>query len=202
MGPRKPISKSRFWGLELVDAVLPTRERAFGVIGNGPPILIYQTGAHTTRILIDIPNGVYASLCKTGNVKEYIRDTVIPTLPECVQPAVIVALGTGRLRSMPNSWLPPSLNKIPGMVILGDAMNMRHPLVGGGMTVGLNDVLLMSCLLSPSEVPSFLDTRIVLRQMKSLNSQRKGVSMTLNVLAQALYSLFVADGTLYLPFNI
>jgi squalene monooxygenase len=27
-----------------------------------------------------------------------------------------------------------------GVVVLGDALNMRHPLTGGGMTVTLRDV--------------------------------------------------------------
>lgn len=32
---------------------------------------------------------------------------------------------------MPNGFLPPSLNRSQGMILLGDAMNMRHPLTGG-----------------------------------------------------------------------
>jgi squalene monooxygenase len=41
------------------------------------------------------------------------------------------ALETERLRSMPNGFLPPSVNQNDGMILLGDAMNMRHPLTGG-----------------------------------------------------------------------
>ena len=40
-----------------------------------------------------------------------------------------------------NSWLPPVANEVPGFIVLEDAMNMRHPLTGGGMTVAFNDVL-------------------------------------------------------------
>lgn len=32
---------------------------------------------------------------------------------------------------MPNSFLPPSANQSNGLIVLGDAMNMRHPLTGG-----------------------------------------------------------------------
>jgi len=32
---------------------------------------------------------------------------------------------------MPNGFLPPSVNQSDGMILLGDAMNMRHPLTGG-----------------------------------------------------------------------
>lgn len=32
---------------------------------------------------------------------------------------------------MPNGFLPPSVNQNDGMILLGDAMNMIHPLTGG-----------------------------------------------------------------------
>jgi len=94
---------------------------------------------------------------------------------------------------MPNSWLPPSTNKTPGLIILGDAMNMRHPLTGGGMTVAFNDVVVLRDLLSPSVTPDLNDTRLVLRQMSRFHWQRKHLTAVINILAQALYSLFAAD---------
>ncbi|TVY20416.1 Squalene monooxygenase [Lachnellula arida] len=192
---RKPISRSRFWGLELIDAKLPNYAHAYGVIGSGPPVLIYQIGTRETRILIDVPDVINEAASATGGVKEYIRSSVIPTLPKTVQPAVETALKMGRLRSMPNSWLPADLNQTAGLLLLGDAMNMRHPLTGGGMTVGL-DVVLVSQLLNPQIVPSFQDRLFVLKQTKSFHSQRKAHSMSLKILAQALYTLFLADGVL------
>lgn len=94
---------------------------------------------------------------------------------------------------MPNSFLPPSTNKTPGVAILGDALNMRHPLTGGGMTVALNDVLLVSELLSPENVPDLYDTQVVLKQLRAFHWRRKSVTSIVNILAQALYSLFAAD---------
>jgi len=78
--------------------------------------------------------------------------------------------------------------------MLGDAMNMRHPLTGGGMTVALQDVVLLGALLSPTAVPRLDDTRAVLAQMRRFHWKRKEFSSSLNILAQALYVLFVADG--------
>lgn len=43
---------------------------------------------------------------------------------------------------MPNSFLPPAPIEKSGVLLLGDAYNMRHPLTGGGMSVALNDVKL------------------------------------------------------------
>ncbi|CAG8711765.1 7691_t:CDS:2, partial [Racocetra fulgida] len=86
------------------------------------------------------------------------------------------ALQTERLRSMPNSFLPPSTNVNGGLIMLGDAMNMRHPLTGGmhqllkdfdrGMTVGFRDVVILSDLLSPTQTPDFNDTGLILAQLQ------------------------------------
>lgn len=80
-----------------------------------------------------------------------------------------------------------------GMVILGDAMNMRHPLTGGGMTVAFNDVVLLSTLLSPERIPTLGDTAAVQKAMREFHWKRKGLSSIINILAQALYSLFAAN---------
>ncbi len=64
-----------------------------------------------------------------------------------LQPAFLSAVENGRLRSMPNSFLPPAPVEMPGVLVLGDALNMRHPLTGGGMSVALNDVVIWRDLL-------------------------------------------------------
>jgi len=110
-----------------------------------------------------------------------------------VRPAFAAALDRDRLRSMPNSFLPPTTNRTPGLIILGDALNMRHPLTGGGMTVAFNDAVLLSALLSPSTIPSLSDTPAVLAQMRKFHWQRKNLTSVINILAQALYSLFAAN---------
>lgn len=189
----KPIAKSRFWGLELIDADLPKYGLAYGVIGSGPPILIYQLGAHETRILIDIPNSIHESLSEKGDIRSYIRDTVTPTLPKAIQPKVGLALSQGRLRSMPNQWLPPKSGAVTGGLLLGDANNMRHPLTGGGMTVALNDVLLLSELLHRDKV-DLRDSASIYTKLQTFQRKRKSYSASINILAQALYTLFVADG--------
>jgi len=195
-----PVSKSKFWGLELIDADLPMPKHGHVVLGDGAPILLYQIGTHETRALVDIPEHLPSASVANGGVKGHLRNTVLPTLPKCVQSSFEAALDKGALRSMPNSFLPPSTNKTPGMVMLGDAMNMRHPLTGGGMTVAFNDVVLLRNLLSPEAVPDLADTKTVLRQMSTFHWRRKNLTSVINILAQALYSLFAANGIL--PYNL
>jgi squalene monooxygenase len=116
-------------------------------------------------------------------------------LPEPVQKSFLAAIEEQRMRSMPNSWLPPTSNNTRGVLLVGDCINMRHPLTGGGMTVALNDVVLIRNLLSIARVPNLNDLDTVSGQVAKLHWQRKSLASVINILAQALYALFSAgDG--------
>lgn len=197
----KPVQvRSNFVGLILKDAKLPAPNHGHVILGNNAPVLLYQISQHDTRILIDVP-GKLPSV-GTGELHKYLRNIVLPDLPVSLRKPFEDALNSPeRLKSMPNSFLPPSTNNTPGLMLLGDAMNMRHPLTGGGMTVAFNDVLLISNLLSPDNVPTFNDTRIVLEKMKTFHWKRKSLSSVINILAQALYSLFAANGMTFINGN-
>jgi squalene monooxygenase len=191
--PHTPEVRSKFWGLELIDADLPCPNHGHVILSDAPPILIYQIGTHETRILIDIPENLASASPKVGGVKNHMLNVALPNVPESVRPSFRKAIEAGKLRSMPNSYLPPSTQKTAGLIMLGDAMNMRHPLTGAGMTVAFNDVLLLSNLLSPEQVPSLEDTKMVVKQMSRFHWDRKSGSSVLNILAMALYSLFAAN---------
>ncbi|OQV11002.1 hypothetical protein CLAIMM_14911 [Cladophialophora immunda] len=172
-----PKVKSKFWGLELIDCPLPIPQHGTVVLGDNAPVLLYQIGTHETRALVDIPDGLASTSTANGGVKGHLQHVVLPSLP-----------------AMHAQFLPPSNNQFnTRLAILGDAMNMRHPLTGGGMTVALSDVVLLSELLSPAKVPDLADTRLVLRQFRTFHWRRKNLSSVINILAQALYSLFAAD---------
>ncbi|CUS07437.1 unnamed protein product [Tuber aestivum] len=188
---KKPQVRSHFFALELKDAKLPSPGYGHVVLGDNPPVLLYQIGTHDTRALIDVPQAPSAA---SGGIRGHLANVVLPDLPECIQPSFKEALKADRFPSMPNSFLPPSTNTTPGMMLLGDAMNMRHPLTGGGMTVAFNDVVLISDLLSPESVPDLADTDSVLVQLSRFHWERKSLTSVINILAQALYTLFAANG--------
>ena len=103
------------------------------------------------------------------------------------------ALDAERLRRMPNSFLPPvEQGATWGALLLGDAWNMRHPLTGGGMTVALNDVVVLRDLLG--SVTDLNDWRQVQRVLHRWHWDRKPLASTVNILSVALYDLFGADG--------
>lgn len=130
-----PIVRSNFVGLELTHAPLPSPRHGHVVLGGSGPVLLYQIGSTHTRILIDVPGEKLPSQSK-GELQKHVRDVVLPQIPKVLQDCLRVELDKGqRLRSMPNSFLPPSMQgqnkENEGVVVVGDAMNMRHPLTGG-----------------------------------------------------------------------
>jgi 2-polyprenyl-6-methoxyphenol hydroxylase-like FAD-dependent oxidoreductase len=120
-----------------------------------------------------------------------MEKNVMPHLPKSIQPSFQAALKEQTIRVMPNSFLSASKNDHHGLILLGDALNMRHPLTGGGMTVALNDALLLSRLLTGVNLE---DTYAVSSVMSSqFHWQRKHLDSIVNILSMALYSLFAAD---------
>ena len=96
---------------------------------------------------------------------------------------------------MPNCFMPPSSSSKRGVLLLGDAFNMRHPLTGAGMSVALNDVVIWRELLLA--VPDLKNhSHILSQQKKFLLKRKKSHSFVVNILAQALYSLFSASDSM------
>ncbi|KAK1759461.1 squalene epoxidase-domain-containing protein [Echria macrotheca] len=193
-----PVVRSKFYALELIDCPFPPQGYGHVVIGKAMPVLLYQIGSRETRALIDVPANLPAARPENGGVRGYIEKCVVPALPEGVRPSVLEALKDGKIpRSMPNSYLAPSRQdrqSTKGVILAGDAYNMRHPLTGGGMTVALNDAVLLTELLSPERTPKGLgDAETVRAALKEFYWRRKALTSIINVLAQALYSLFSAE---------
>ena len=195
---KAPVVRSKFYALELLDCALPQPGFGHVVIDAAAPVLLYQIGTRETRALVDVPEKLPEAQPSACGVRGYMANVVLPALPESVRPSFQAALDRNGDRipmSMPNSWLPPTAQDLhPGLAVLGDAMNMRHPLTGGGMTVALNDVVILADLLHPDKIPQLSDTAAVRRAMTAFHWRRKSLTAIINVLAQALYSLFAARG--------
>lgn len=75
--------------------------------------------------------------------------------------------------------------------MIGDAWNMRHPLTGGGMTVGLSDAVLLTDILS--NIKNINDQgELVDSFSRNFYYRRITVASSINILAQALYGVFSA----------
>ncbi|XP_036064676.1 squalene monooxygenase [Onychomys torridus] len=155
------------------------------VLVNPSPVLIYQISADETRVLVDIRGEM------PRNLREYMAEQIYPQIPDHLKEPFLEASQNSRLRTMPASFLPPSPVNKRGVLLLGDAYNLRHPLTGGGMTVALKDVKLWRKLLKG--IPDLYDDDAVFQAKKSFYWSRKRThSFVVNVLAQALYELFSA----------
>lgn len=219
-----PLVRSHFVGLVLEDADLPAPHHGHVILGKTDPstptpatpntigpVLVYQLATHETRMLIDVRGSKAPS---TAQLAPYLRENVTKVLPPSIVPSFHRALDKStsgdksyRLRSMPNSFLPPypQGRDVQGAFLAGDSLNMRHPLTGGGMTVAFNDAVLLTGMLGgdkqvgeikadsrgPVDLQSWLD---VSERLEEWHWERKAVASCINVLAMALYSLFGADG--------
>lgn len=231
----QPITRSHFVGLVLEDADLPSPHHGHVILGkrdlNAPaaeqaaaaadaenpdkpslgPVLVYQLATHETRMLVDIRG---SKLPPQRDLAAFLRKHVTPILPKPIVASFETALDKAlsgdkayRLRSMPNSYLPPypQGRDAQGAFLAGDSLNMRHPLTGGGMTVAFSDTVLLTELLGGGEsvgdvhgdergVVDLEEWHEVTERLEEWHWKRKGVASCINVLSMALYSLFGADG--------
>ncbi|TDL26529.1 SE-domain-containing protein [Rickenella mellea] len=186
----KPTTRSHFIGAILEDVQLPIdKHGTVALVQGSGPVLLYQIEEHDTRILIDIKSPVPADL------KSHILSKIVPELPSSLHIPIHNALDKDRLRRMPNSFLPSAEQgghqTKEGVILVGDAWNMRHPLTGGGMTVALSDVVKLSNLLC--SVKDFGDWDEVSHVLHVWHWSRKPLSSTINILSVALYDLFGAE---------
>ncbi|XP_034867808.1 squalene monooxygenase isoform X2 [Mirounga leonina] len=176
---------SHFVGFLMKNAPQFKANHAELILANPSPVLIYQISSDETRVLVDIRGEM------PRNLREHMAEKIYPQLPDHLKDPFLEATQNSRLRSMPASFLPSSPVNKRGVLILGDAYNMRHPLTGGGMTVVFKDLKLWRKLLKG--IPDLYDDAAVFQAKKSFYWARKtSHSFVVNILAQALYELFSA----------
>lgn len=191
----KPVATSSFVGIIIKDTPLPFPNHGHVFLTENGPILAYQIGSSEARMLVDIPMPLPSP--SNGDLQRYLVDVTAPQLPESIRDAFILAVQTTRPRSMPNSRLHPQEGHRHGVLLLGDAFNMRHPLTGGGMSVGLSDVVIVRDILA--KMSDLSDCNCVTKAFDVFHEKRKPFAATTNILAGALYNVFTATGDPVLP---
>ncbi|XP_072805798.1 squalene monooxygenase isoform X2 [Vicugna pacos] len=185
MIPNKVSVSSHFVGFLMENVPQFKANHAELILVNSNPVLLYQISPNKTRVLVDIQGDV------PRNLREYMTENIYPQLPDHLKEPFLEAAQNSRLRSMPASFLPSSPANKRGVLLLGDAHNMRHPLTGGGMTVVLKDIKIWRKLLKG--IPDLYDDAAIFQAKKSFYWTRKmSHSFVVNILAQALHELFSA----------
>ena len=175
---------SKFYGLVLQTKNLPFPNHGHVIMADPAPVLFYPISSTEVRCLVDI------SSTFQGDVTEYMLNTIAPQVPVEFRDSFTESVKSGAIKMMPNRVMPAAIDNVPGAILLGDAFNMRHPLTGGGMTVALSDISILRALLR--DINDLSDADIVARKLNQFYEERKPLSSTINILANALYTLFCA----------
>lgn len=175
-------------GVLLQDAAPPFPNHGHVLLTRPSPTLCYPIGTGEVRLLVDVPGELPSA--RDGALAAHLRTVVAPQLPPPLRPRFEDAVAAGRVAAMPNLALAPRPSRRAGAVSIGDALNMRHPLTGGGMTVALNDVhLLTQCLFG---VP-LAEARAVDARLARFHERRRALAATIDMMAGALYAVLRAE---------
>ena len=90
----KPQTNSSFLGLMLYDCEMPYANHGLVCLTDPTPAVIYPIATNEIRALISFPNRVPPK----EELKEYLSETLLPQLPECMRPALLRAVDAGHFR--------------------------------------------------------------------------------------------------------
>ncbi|XP_024979057.1 squalene monooxygenase-like [Cynara cardunculus var. scolymus] len=181
---------SCFVALVLENVDLPYANHGHAIIADPSPVLFYSISNTKIRCLVDVPGEKVPSI-SNGEMTKYLKTVVAPQIPHELYNAFIAAVDKGNIRTMPNKTMPAESKTTQGALLLGDALNMRHPLTGGGMTAALTDIVLLRDLLRPLH-----DLNDAYKHLQRFYTLRKPMSFTLNTVAGVGYKMFCASSDL------
>jgi len=179
---------SYFIGLILKDCEMPFPKHGHVFLSGPTPFICYPISSHEVRILIDFPGD---ELPRKQLLQAHLDANVTPYIPECMLNSYEQALQEGGFKVMPNHYMAakPIIRK--GAVMLGDALNMRHPLTGGGLTAVFSDIQILSTHLLA--MPDFNNTDLIHEKIEAYYRDRQHANANLNILANALYGVMSND---------
>lgn len=176
---------SYFIGLVIKDLNLEFPSYGHMIVSGDSPILVYPIHTNAYRILIDYPGGKPPKM--GAKSMEKFKSDVSKVLPKEMVEAFHQAMLEGDVKVMPNHSMKGQAFRKKGAALLGDSLNMRHPLTGGGMTASFTDIICLNKMLTN------IDFQDEIKLEKAVNdyyeNRGKGVE-TINILANALYRVF------------
>lgn len=182
-----PVPQGAFCGVMMHNAKQGLYRHLELVLAEPSFVINYQVSTTCTRALVDLPT-YYAPM--PTDIKAYLKDVVYPRMPDNLAPAFLEAVEAGRYRNQQLNFLPANPVIKPGVILLGDALNVRHALTAGGMTAGLSDVVLVREMLR--KVSDFFDYSAIMNLYQQFTVDRKKTTFSLNVFAFSLYHLYAS----------
>nr|BAR46029.1 squalene 2,3-epoxidase [Botryococcus braunii] len=156
-----------------------------------PLFSIYALSSSEARVMVTV-SGSQRPSC-TAALQDFLLSQVAPNMPRYLLEPFLLAVKEGHFRTLQTKTLAAEPQRRKGVIMLGDSLNMRHPITGGGMTMALNDTKLLKDML--------VDVTGVIRQdhiarestLRFLN-RRKPLSAVMNMLANLVYKVFAEPG--------
>ena len=179
---------SFFVGIILKDCTLPFPHHGHVFLSAPTPFICYPISSTESRLLIDFPG---EKAPKKDDIAKHIEDNVAPYLPDEFKHCLTQAMAENDYKVMPNHYMPAKPVLKEGAVLLGDALNMRHPITGGGLTAVFNDVYLLSTHLL--EMPDFNDPKLIHEKLELYYQDRYHANTNVNIMANALYGVMSND---------
>ena len=178
----KKVVNGFFLGLVLDSGDFEHRNYGNLVIGKHHPSVMYPISPTEHRVLID-----FKKAPRMGEkLKTTLREDYLPDVPKKLVPAFEKAIEKGEFQSMPNHRLSANPIRKKGVVMIGDTLNMRHPLTGGGMTVAFHDIRMFSNLMKEVNTS---DTEKMMSVINHFYDHRSEEIASINILADALYNV-------------
>ncbi len=179
---------SYFIGLILKDCEMPFPHHGHVFLSGPTPFICYPISDTEIRLLIDFPG---KDMPRKALLQEHLDTNVTPFIPESMLNSYEQALQQGGFKVMPNHDMAAKPIMRKGAVMLGDALNMRHPLTGGGLTAVFSDIQILSRHLLT--MPDFNNTDLIYEKIENYYRERKVANANLNILANALYAVMSND---------
>lgn len=177
-----------FLGMILKNCSLPYTGCGHVIVAKPSPCLVYPVSSTEARVLIDFKGTEPPK--RGAELSNYLKYVIGSQLPAQIKSSYLAAVEEGKFKAMPNHLFPANPKKQAGVVLLGDSLNMRHPLTGGGMTVALSDThLLGSKLIEVFATDGQLNLENTKVVVKQFYAQRHKQAATVNILADALYGV-------------
>ncbi len=176
---------SYFMGTILKDLDLEFPSYGHMIVTGNAPVLVYPTHTNAYRILIDCPGGKAPKMGKQS--MEEMKSKVAAILPKEMLTAFYKAMEEDQVKVMPNHAMKGQAFRKKGAVLLGDSLNMRHPLTGGGMTATFTDII---CLNKELVQLDFKDDQKLEDAIFAYYKNRGEGVQNINILANALYEVF------------
>lgn len=179
---------SYFIGVILQNCDMPFPQHGHVFLSGPTPFICYPISNNEVRLLIDFPGD---QLPRKHLLQAHLETNVTPYIPECMRSSYEQALQEGGFKVMPNHYMAAKPIVRKGAVMLGDALNMRHPLTGGGLTAVFSDIQILSSHLLA--MPDFNNTDLIHEKIEAYYRDRQSANANLNILANALYAVMSND---------